>query len=730
MNRLLIILMVFLQVSFVAAAERIQNYASPRTVFDIVVDGKILWLGTSGGLYHYDLSTGVQYAKVSDASFPDPSVKAVAIDGQGRVWAGSEAGYLLRIDKNGTEYLNTAYVSAKWKVNDLLCYGHYLIVASDKGVSLFDTRKNIVVKNASRIGTFTSSDVNVLKIFKNRLYIGCGLGLAVLKGDVDNIDEVNFYDPSNWQVDSTIDFSVKTILTDKGKVEAFGGPAIYFNTILATADSNHITVHVKDEPYKLYVKSYITYFGNYNTEGVWVGTENDHFYFWDKNGLSNMPITGPTFTGVNRVHVDRTGSVWVVPFGGEEKDMDLNVSPWWLGINRFNGYTWENYAPRKIPEMGHMGGYPEAFGILEARDGSMWFGFSAGSIKRYVPSEKKWFHYCNYGKEFGNGAFLKTQGQCPTIDWGKCDAIAQDSAGYIWMSSWNNFYGSLICYKPDNDTSDSLGSSIDSLSGAYKRFPPNGTSSSTVEIMAIAADKSKNIIYGTKSALTVIRYDKDPFKNGINTIKTFPNLAEVKQIKVQADGTSLVLTSGGVHQFDPVDNSLTLLEEFDKDITSLSFESDSIYWYGTLTSGLVRYEVGRQEKQYYNMASGLISDKINDVYVDKIYGNVWVASDLGISQLVLGYNYTAPNKGAELVYPNPFSRRRHTEIYFQNLPSNGELRIYTLDGTLLAKPKLMREGENGAYYSWKPSSSHAPGTYFYSFVSPEIKSTGKLLFVP
>jgi len=731
MKYLLLSLYILLFGSIIQASERIQNYASPKTIYDIVFEGYYIWLGTSGGLFHYDMRNGTQYTKTSDASFPDPSVKAVAVDDQGRIWAGSEYGYLLRIDKNGNEYLNGAYVSAKWQINDLLCYGPYLIVASDKGVSLFDTRTNIVVKNASRIGTFTSSRVNTLKIFKNRLYLGCELGLAVLEGSVDKIHEVNFYDPSMWHVDSNVTHSVQTILTDNGKVETFKGPAAYVKRILVTSDSNDVSTHLEDTTIAIWLPSKITYLASQNKTYCWMGTQNDFFYAWGDTSISNITIAGPSFSGVNRIHVDKAGYVWAVPFG-EIFYTTTRYSPWWLGINRFNGYTWEVFSPKKIPQMGHMGGGDKALGLLEARDGSMWFGFTGGAIKRYNPRTSAWHHYCNYGKEYGNGVFEKVQGPCPLpdVDWGKCDALAQDSSGYIWMSSWNNYLGSLICYKPEKDTSDSLGSKIDSLSGAYKRFPPNGSSSNIVEIMAIAADKNRNILYGTKNSLTVIRHDGDPLKDSIRTIKTFPNLPEISNIRVIPDGTSLVLTSNGVYQFDPVDLSITLREEFDKDITALSLESENTYWYGTLTKGLVRYDLQRDEKTYYNRASGLISDEINDVYVDNVYGRVWVASARGISQLVLGYNYTAPNRGAEIVYPNPFSRRRHSVVHFQNLPSDGEVRVYSLDGTLVAKPALVREGENGSYYTWKPSSSNAPGTYFYSFVSPKIKSTGKLLLVP
>jgi len=715
-----------------AGSERIVNYASPKTVYDILFERNYAWFATSGGLLRVDLTDGKQWGKASDETFPDPTVKALALDSKGRVWAGTKNGYLLRIDQNGSEYLNLSYVSAQWAITDMIAYGPFLIIGSDKGVSLFDTRKNIVVKNSSRIGSFTSSSVNIVKIFNNRLYIGCELGFAVLEGTLDSIEEDNFYDPSIWDIDSSVDFSVNALVKDStGVIRAFRSPAGYSNNALVTTDTNSVTMHLRDTVVTTYLPSNVTCMSIMNGNQMWIGTQSDFYFFWGDGFFVPFVLAGPSFSGVSRITVDNDGALWVMPFGEPNYPVTGENCPWWLGINRFDGYEWKVYSPKEYPQMGHMGFQAEALGLLKDRRGNLWFGFSGGGIKRYNPAIDDWYHYCNYGKNYGNGIFLRTQGACPDIDWGKCDAFAQDSNGYIWISSWNNYSGALICYKPDVNFHDSLYGIYDSLAGEFKRFPPNGYGEAGVEISAIAADASGNILYGTvKGLVSVFRYNGNPFTSKLQTVKEFPNLPKILHINVVPDGSSLVLTAGGVYRFDPSDHSLKYLDDFDKNITALSLESENIYWYGTSSSGLVRYDLKNNEKAYYNQASGFVSNQVNDVVVDNKNGRVWIASDHGVSQLVLGYNISASGKGAEIVFPNPFSLRRHTIMQFQNLPADGTLRVYTLDGTLAGKPEVVRSGDHGAYFSWTPPRSCSPGTYFYSFVSSGVKSSGRILIIP
>ncbi|MBN1576145.1 MAG: hypothetical protein JW913_06325 [Chitinispirillaceae bacterium] len=623
---------------------------------------------------------------------------------------------------DGKEYYNYSYVSAGWRIYDMAAVGSLLIIASDKGVSLFDTEKRKVLKNATRIGTFSSSQIYVVSVYKNRLYLGGESGAAKLDVTVENILKKNFYDPSIWQIDTSTTDPVRSFLPVSGELKAYPCPTGILNNVFLTVDSASILLHdivedtVKDT---INFGSTVTAIWVNGGAQCWIGTEEDFFWYWDEHLFIQITIPGPTFAAVNRVLVDRKGTLWVLPYG--------NLIPfWWVGINSFDGTTWRNFGPAQYPEMGHMGENVIALGILQTMDDRLWFGFWGGSIKCYDPHSENWMHYCVFGQNQGDGAFIRVKGPCPGGDWGKCDVMAQDSAGYMWISSWNNLAGSLLCYKPSADETDSL-------TGNYRRFPPfwNNDNLAAASISAITADASNNIIYGTENGvLRIARYNVDPIKDSIKVIREFTGLQKIFKAVTLANGPTLVLTASGVYRFEPLDTTLTLLEDFDRNVTTLDAESDNIVWYGIPDEGVVRFDMLNNEKTVFNRGQGLVSTQINDVFVDKRNGYVWVATDGGVSRLSLGYTAAAASEKKMIVYPNPFSRHRHEVIYFQDIPLEGSIRIHGLNGNLVATPTLLRKGAEGGCYEWRPSSRIPPGTYFYVIIAPNLRKTGKMILTP
>ncbi len=295
----------------------------------------------------------------------------------------------------------------------------------------------------------------------------------------------------------------------------------------------------------------------------------------------------------------------------------------------------------------------------------------------------------------------------------------------MWISSWNNTHGQLLCYKPDPREDDNL-------TGRYRRFPPYGGSvDNTPYITAIAVDKRQNILYGTDNGvLRISRHEGNPIKNGIIPVKEFSNLQKIYDAVVLSDGTTLVVTVSGVHRFNPDSLTLNYVEMFGKSVSCLAVESEDVFWYSVSNEGLIRYNAKTEERTVFNRAHGLIYNQINDIFVDTRNGYVWIASDRGVSRLALGYTRNSSAQSEVFVFPNPFSRKRDEVIHFENIPFDGSLRIYSLNGSLVGVPTLKRKGEDGSYFEWKPSSKVAPGTYFYTVVSTERKKTGKIIFAP
>ena len=723
-HRFRLLLVIILVGKSVLTAQTITNFTTAKTIYDFASIGTKVWVGTSGGLFIYDLATKASFLRPTGASFPDPSIRAVAVDDKGYVWAGSHDGYLLRRDGRDNEYINYSYVSANWHISDIAVYNDFLIIGSDKGVSLFDTKKLVVLKNAQHISTYPSSQVYTVTTFKNRLYIGGESGSAYLKITLDKISSANFFDPTLWQIDSSV-APVHSFYVENDKLFPSTGLTGTYQGVRLTAFRDSMEVRLNEGPDTVGFPSEITAIGKAGAATTLIGTEEFFFWCWGATDYYQVIIPGPTFASANRVHVARDGKLWVLPYGLED-GRNWYPEPWWLGINSFDGKSWWNFSPSYIYEMGHMASSTEALAIAQTKDDRMWFGFKGGSIKAYDPKTNRWMHYCNFGQSGdGDGTFIKREGPCPSFDWAKCDAIAQDSAGYMWISSWNNSDGVLLCYKPSPEENEDL-------EGRYKRFPPKGHMDLIVNISAIAADRNNEILYGTETGvLSVITYSGDPITNGITPLKEFTNLQKIYRIVVLGDGTSLVLAASGVHIYNPEDRTLAVVEEFEKGITVLAAENDNLFWYGVGGKGVVRFDFLNNEKKLFSSAQGLASNQINDLFVDKKNGCVWVATDRGVSRIALGYVSAADGSEPSIqVYPNPFSRKRHTAMYFRNVPREAVVSVHALNGNLVGKPALVIKGDGGAFYQWKPPAQCAAGTYFYAVVAPSEKKSGKIMIVP
>jgi hypothetical protein len=713
-------------------AQTITNYTSPKAVYDFISFGQYIWAGTSGGFCIHDLSSGISYLRPTTADFPDPSIRALAIDSLHNMWAASADGYLMRRDKDWNEYLNSSYVSAGWGINALSAYGNYLIVGSNKGVSLFDVKKKIAVKNAQHISTYTSAQIYTLAIYKNHLYVGGESGSARLKVKLSNLSDANFYDPSLWEIDSSV-APVHSFYEDSGKFISSSVPTGRLFGVLFKADSSNLLVPNEDSIVHIDLGSRITKIKTIDYYHCLIGTEANYFYLWDQDSIRMIFTPGPTFASANRVHVDRSGKLWVLPYGQTGWHDSGNTwypMPWWLGINSYSSSGWENHSPMVRFGMGHMMNATDANGIAESRDGRMWFGFNGGSIKCFDPQSNEWLHYCNFGGQEGNGAFVVANGPCPETDYGKCDAIAQDSTGYMWYGSYNNDPGCLICYKPTPGETDSLESGTSRELLQYRRFPPYGTGG--LSITEVAVDAENNILFGTDDGiLRVIHHDGDPIKDSIRLVKEFHNLQNIFRIVVLDNGNSMVLTAEGMYLFDPEELTLNPLGDFEKGITTMAAENDNLIWYGVNAKGVVRFDLLNNTKTVFGKAQGLVANQINDVFVDRYNGAVWVASDRGVSRITLGYALpTATDMPPVVVFPNPYSLRRHNTVYLRHVPADAKVGIYALNGNLVGKPVEVIGNERGSAYEWKPSSNCVPGTYFYSVVTTTTKKTGTILIVP
>jgi len=742
--RSILILLIIATTSF--SVESFRSFSSCISVQDIEIVGDTVWVASSGGIYKHSRSTGEGTLLSNTSSLPDPFHTTLCFDSEKTIWSGTNQGYLARYTTGGKRKVFYSYVSAKWPITNLQSHGKYMIVGSVNGLSIFDTKKMNAVKSATKFDTLPTARVNALLIHNNTIYVGLDHGIAKLNisGGIESIK--NMYDPGIWVLDTSTASSVRSFLVISGKVKAFSGFSAVFKGEILHSDNRTLYSNNK-EVYKF--PSDITVIKSNGNE-CWIGTKENYFYHWDGKNATNYSIPGMTCANINRIYVDHASNVWLIP------SIDASNFRWWHAIMSLQNDQWKLYNYKNYPEMGPFGDNPNSIGITESRHtgkGSeqwkMWFGFSGGGTKCYLPESDKWSVFSEL-QQSGTGAPSKFYHNKSL--WTKNDAIAQDSSGYIWISFWRNVNNSynhhaLLCYdsehEPDTEQKDP--------EKAHFRwfFGVNDIGHSN-DYTFLNVDKEGNIIAGSRDGKVIVfNHNGNPLKDSLSVRGVFTRgrnefgdlqaLGNILDMASTDDGTTWIVTQNGVYKLetrlsDPlfpyISDTLELYEEFGTGVRAIEAEDASVLWMGVAKEGVVRYDLLTNERTVFGTSHGLISTNITDLALDRKNGLLWVATEDGISRLSIGYKFSENTSSTVLVYPNPFSKKRHSMIHFKNIPGGSKVEIYDLSGKLIDKAKVARESKEGTYYTWTPPSGTVPGTYFYLIHGDKLKKASKFIITP
>lgn len=696
--------------------ERFINYATPRKINDIKVKGSTFLAATSGGLYKFDLNTGSGKLFESNALSPDPFLTSVVYDKKGNIWTGSRDGYLTVRYQDGVVKSFSSYFSAGWSINCLYPFGRFLIIGSTNGISLFDTEKMVAQKSATRFKSFISSNVYTCIIKNDSLYLGMDEGVAKLS--VEQVINGNFYDPLIWNIDTDVSKPVRSFLPGKG-VNPDNVFSVSFKGNILKADSNTLVAGNK----KKALPSMITTLNN-GGDLCWIGTEEDFFFSWDGENLKHYKIPGPSFDIVNRMSIDKDGKLWVLP------RVKLNSKKWWAAINTYFNNEWKYYSMTSEPNFGSVGKGVEHLGIFTDSKNRVWFGLFGGQIKCFDQNENKWIKYCmNHDtKKFYEYA------ENSLCSWGKTDAIIEDRNGYIWIGVWaqSGFtrYGSLLCYDPRYKPDPAKDNPYEAH---YRSFFPENDSYYSENYNSLSVDSSGNIIAGgTDGKIIVFNYNVDPLKNGITVENRFDDYGKVLDMLSMPDGVTKIVTVKGVYDYNPDGGTLTPDEDAYQNTVAIEMEDENIIWAGVQGTGIVRHDFINNDKKVYGRTHGLVSDQITDIVMDHDEGVLWIGTEAGLSKLTLGYSIAKNVKGESVVYPNLYSKNKDAgkRIHFENLDTESNVLIYSIDGSFIEKATPGHITNSGAYYYWVPSERIVPGTYIYMVYTEKIKKSGKIIITP
>ncbi|MCH8325810.1 MAG: hypothetical protein IIB83_04510, partial [Bacteroidetes bacterium] len=195
----ILILSLFFQQLFGQQFSNFKNFTDMKHISALQTNSLGIWAATNGGGFFFNLNNSSYTTLHKTDGFNGIKLTAVTIDNSGKIWFGSENGIIDIYDpENNTtssilDIFNTGRSSKA--INQLSVTGDTIIVASDFGISLIDSKSLLFLDTFFKFGSFTSN-IKVNSIFNNGLiYASTISGIAVQKSGAINLSA-----PESWDI--------------------------------------------------------------------------------------------------------------------------------------------------------------------------------------------------------------------------------------------------------------------------------------------------------------------------------------------------------------------------------------------------------------------------------------------------------------------------------------------------------------------------------------------------
>jgi hypothetical protein len=357
------------------------------------------------------------------------------------------------------------------------------------------------------------------------------------------------------------------------------------------------------------------------------------------------------------------------------------ASSWGVGLLEFKDQQKVAVYDATNTNMGQV--YPgsvRASGLAQDKDGNLWIGVS--DANKYLSVRKR------------DGTFHHFDFQAPRFT----RRIMVDKNNYVWALHERD--NGITVFKPDANFS---APQLDVNYRVLTREPTKGNLESN-SVYSIAEDKDGKIWVGTSAGLRVFYTPANMFSS---------NNYDAQPIKIVQDG-----------------NVELLLEK--ETVSAIVVDGANNKWVGTQTSGVYCFSPdGLRELNHFTKAnSPLYSDNIVDLNYNKVTGDIFIGTDLGLQSFRSPIIEGDENYDQIYAFPNPVKPSYTGNVFVRGLVDNSVVKVTDESGNLVWETK-----STGGQVEWPvknlSGARAASGVYviYASTTNGELKAYTKVLVV-
>ena len=165
---------------------------------------------------------------------------------------------------------------------------------------------------------------------------------------------------------------------------------------------------------------------------------------------------------------------------------------------------------------------------------------------------------------------------------------------------------------------------------------------------------------------------------------------------------------------------------------NLEIDPQGHLWAGCTEGGVFEILPGRDSLAHtfrkYGLNDGLLSETIFHLDVNQDNGEIWVATEKGLSRFESRSRPSLTSLSAAKVFPNPFLPK-HENVIFANLSSGSAIQVMTQSGSVVWQ-KTLASGD-GDQIRWNGRNNAGErvkeGVYFYVIRSSSESKNGKII---